>query len=147
MAHPIDGQADQSDFDVGILVGDSTFHFFEFKDLGKIKLDRDKKIKIDGKILNFAVDQQHDTGFYFTVKTRVEELPDINNLTNQSHWDERKSETRLKILVDKKVSDITPPIFFEKYNDYCITMQYTDVEREENTFGIVLDAYDEASKD
>ena len=48
--------SEQSNFDVGVLVGDSTFHFFEFKDLGKIKLDRDKKITINGTVSNFTVD-------------------------------------------------------------------------------------------
>ena len=50
---------------------------------------------------------------------------------------------RLRVLVDKKISDITPSRFFEDHQTFCITMQHRHEETvDRDVFGIVLDAFE-----
>ena len=44
-------------YDIGVLVGNSTFEFYEFMTLGKIHLAKSKAVYVKGKILDFAQDQ------------------------------------------------------------------------------------------
>ena len=59
-------------YDIGVLVGRSNFLFYEFLSLGKIRLVKDKSIRVDGDIIDFSQDQQNDTGFYFTLGESTE---------------------------------------------------------------------------
>ena len=76
-------------------------------------------------------------------------LPNINlgSVSNEMLLD-KKGDVQLNILVDKTVSNITPPDFFETYKDFCITMLQTETARDDvTTFGIVLDAYEDKNND
>ena len=46
-----------SSYDIGVLVGRSTFHFYEFRALGTTRLAKDKSIRVNGSIIDFSQDQ------------------------------------------------------------------------------------------
>ena len=135
------GDADEAQFDVGVLVGKSTFHFFEFEGLGKVSLLREN-ISLDGSaILDFAVDQQNDTGFYFTLaeEGRVARFGAPG-----------AQEVALKVLVDKRISDISPEEFLSRHRRFSISMKYRQEavgEDKDGMFAICLDALDDDEKE
>ena len=114
------------DFDIGVLVGNKTFYFLQLLGLGKIK-PINKKIKTEGMIVDFAVDQQNDSGFYFT--------------------EMKGSHRRLKVLLDKRISDIHVPFFSE--HKCGVSIQHSGKYEKEDAkrFTIVLDAVDDDLED
>ena len=70
---------DAPDFDIGILVGNNKFKFMKLLQMGKIK-QIPKTIQLSGQVVDFAVDQQNDTGFYFIEESlRQSSLPKISD--------------------------------------------------------------------
>ena len=58
---------DAPTFDIGVLVGNQAFAFMRLASMGKIKV-QEQRVALEGTVLDFAVDQQNDTGFYFTLQ-------------------------------------------------------------------------------
>lgn len=60
-------------------------------------------------------------------------------------------EMRLKILVDKQISDITPVSFIKRHKNFSISMKYKqehpDDDEFNDNFNICLDAMDDNSRD
>ena len=47
----------EENFDIGVLVGDNQFHFFELEDLGGVNLAKEKAITLEDQVITkFAVD-------------------------------------------------------------------------------------------
>ena len=137
-------------FDIGILVGDNTFHFMRNQKIRSADQYKTPK-KIEGKIVDFAVDQQKDTGFYFLVKQKASKLPSIeknssigSNLQGKiDHHDQSKNKMFLKVLVDKTISDL--PNSFTESHEVAISMQLKDDSTfvDDKQFTIVIDAVDD----
>ena len=134
-------------YDVGVLVGDSTFHFFEFEGLGKVRRAPGGGLVVDGRIPHFAVDQQKDTGFYFAVVPR-------GGATRAGKG--QGGNVALKVLVDREVSDITPRTFLETHAAFSISMKYRRDAVDDpaaaqddgsRTFAICLDALDDDERE
>ena len=106
-------------------------------------------MKIEGKIVDFAVDQQKDTGLYFLVKQKASKLPSIEKSSSiesnlQSKMDDKsKKKIFLKVLVDKKISDL--PNNFTESHEVAISMQLKDDSTfdDDKHFSIVIDAVDD----
>ena len=105
-----------------MLVGNKTFYFLELLGLGKIK-PLSKSITVEGIIKDFAVDQQNDSGFYFT------------EIIGKSR--------RLKVLLDKTISDISIPFFDQHLAGVTIQHKGINEKEDEKRFTIVLDALDD----
>lgn len=67
-------------------------------------------------ITDFAVDQQNDTGFYFN---QLVAKSKAGNTDDSVLFDEEATQMTLCVLVEKKISDITPSSF--KADPYFFT--------------------------
>ena len=55
---------DAPTFDIGVLIGNKKFKFIKLLAGGKLKYLNDT-IDVNGLVIDFTVDQQNDTGFYY----------------------------------------------------------------------------------
>ena len=143
---------DSQQYDIGVLIGASTFRFYKFLDLGKIKLCKglEDTIQIKGKIIDFQVDQQNDSGFYFTMIERSDQSSARQSQASYRssvYSDESlKQQKKLMVLIDRVISDITPIDnfdFIEENSNFTIAMQYSGGKENLNKFGIVLESVSE----